>query len=294
LTNGGLSPLVLASIAITGTNSGDFAETNSCGASVAVGASCAIYLTFTPRAIGLRSASVIITDGSGNQQTISMSGTGVSFFLSTTVLVFLDQTVGTTSPVQTVTLTNNSMSTLGLGNITIMGANNGEFAQTNTCGTSLAVGASCTIRLTFTPGVLGLRNASIIITDAGGNQQAISVSGTGVSFLLSNNDLFLGNQNVGTTSPPQVVTLTNGGPSTLGIGSIAVTGVNSGDFAQTNTCGSSVAVGASCTIRVTFSPSALDFRYASVIIVDGSGNNQTIFVFGTGIKTRQGQLTSGQ
>jgi len=56
------------------------------------------------------------------------------------------------------------------------------------------------------------------------------------------------------TSNPQVVTLKNGGATTLTVSSIAFSGTNPGDFAQTNTCGTSVAGGASCTISVTFKP----------------------------------------
>src|SRR5438552_3256776 len=59
---------------------------------------------------------------------------------------------------------------------------------------------------------------------------------------------------VGTTSAAQPVTLTNSGGAALSISSIAVTGTNSGDFAQTNNCGTSLAASSSCTINGRVKP----------------------------------------
>ena len=61
-----------------------------------------------------------------------------------------------------------------------------------------------------------------------------------------------GNENVGTTSSAQTVTVTNPGTTAASMSSIGVTG----PFAQTNTCGTSLAAGASCTVSVTFAPTA--------------------------------------
>jgi hypothetical protein len=64
-------------ISIIGTDSKDFAETNTCGKSVPAGESCFITVTFTPLAKGLRSASVSIGDnGGGSPQKVSLIGTG--------------------------------------------------------------------------------------------------------------------------------------------------------------------------------------------------------------------------
>jgi hypothetical protein len=85
------------------------------------------------------------------------------------------------------------------------------------------------------------------------------------------------------TSSPQSVTLTNTGAVTLDITSLAVTGTNAGDFAETNTCGSSVATGANCTIAVLFTPSAAGARSAVLSIADNvSGSPQTASLSGTG------------
>jgi hypothetical protein len=295
LTNTGTATLTISSIAITGTNSGDFSQTNTCGASVAAGANCSISVTFKPTTSGSRAASVTITDNaSGSPQSVLLSGTGIApvVGLSSASLTFTGQPVGTTSASQNVTLTNTGNATLtfsGSG-IAISGTNSGDFSQTNTCGASLAAGANCTISVTFKPTATGTSTASMTITDDAGNSpQNVSLTGTGVPAApvasLSTASLSFGNQLVGTSSSAQSVTLTNTGNATLtfsGSG-IAITGTNSGDFSQTNTCGASVAAGANCTISVTFKPTATGARSASVSITDNaSGSPQTVSLAGTG------------
>ena len=69
----------ITSITITGANTGDFSQTNTCGTSVGAGASCTITLKFVPKAIGGRSASVSISDSSPDSpQQVSLSGSGVT------------------------------------------------------------------------------------------------------------------------------------------------------------------------------------------------------------------------
>ncbi|MGO8734754.1 MAG: chitobiase/beta-hexosaminidase C-terminal domain-containing protein [Terriglobia bacterium] len=87
---------------------------------------------------------------------------------------------------------------------------------------------------------------------------------------------------VKSTSSPQPVTLSNTGDSVLTVASIA----SSGNFAQTNTCGSSVAAGASCTVSVTFTPQAGGSLTGTLTITDNSnnttGSTQTVSLSGTG------------
>jgi Subtilase family/Abnormal spindle-like microcephaly-assoc'd, ASPM-SPD-2-Hydin len=91
--------------------------------------------------------------------------------------------------------------------------------------------------------------------------------------------LTFASQTTGTSSAGQAVTLTNTGSAALTISSIAA----SGDFAQTNTCGSSVAAGANCTITVTFTPTATGSRTGALTIADNaSGSPHTVGLSGTG------------
>jgi hypothetical protein len=294
LTNTGNAMLTITGIAFTGTNSSDFAQTNTCGTSVGAGATCTISVTFKPMAAGSRTASVSITDNAaGSPHSVGLTGTGVTsapaVSLSPTSLAFGNQTVGTTSTARALTLTNTGSATLTITSIALTGINSSDFAQTNTCGTSVSAGATCTISVTFRPMAAGSRTASVSITDnATGSPHSVGLTGTGVSSApavsLSPTSLAFGNQTVGTTSTARAVTLTNTGSATLTITSIALTGTNSGDFAQTNTCGTSVGAGAKCTISVTFKPTAAGSRTASVSTTDNAtGSPHTISLAGTGV-----------
>src|SRR5271167_3059029 len=70
--------------------------------------------------------------------------------LSPTSLAFGDEQVGIGISLP-VTLTNTGNATLTIKKVQIAGANGADFTQTNTCGTSVAAGASCTFTVVFTP-----------------------------------------------------------------------------------------------------------------------------------------------
>ena len=99
--------------------------------------------------------------------------------LSPTSVVFANEVVGGTSAAKTVTLSNPGNATLNIGGI----ATSGDFAvASKTCGATLAVGAKCTIKVTFNPTQLGTRTGSLSVTDnAAGSPQSVSLSGTGTT-----------------------------------------------------------------------------------------------------------------
>jgi hypothetical protein len=140
-------------------------------------------VTFTPSQLGERNASITITDdGVGNPQVLSLSGvggdSGPNATLSATSLAFSSQTLDTTSPSQTITLSNYGTTTLGITSI----AASTNFGQTNTCNSSLASGATCTVSVTFTPSNTGSLNGTLSFVDsAADSPQMVSLSGTGVA-----------------------------------------------------------------------------------------------------------------
>lgn len=106
--------------------------------------------------------------------------------------------------------------------------------------------------------------------------QVLSLSTTSINF---------GSQTVGGTSAARKVNLTNVGSTVLSIKSIAITGKNAADFAQTNTCPLSpatLAVRANCTITVTFTPSATGTRSGAVSVTGTNGSTQTVTLTGKG------------
>jgi hypothetical protein len=99
------------------------------------------------------------------------------------------------------------------------------------------------------------------------------------SATLSPTSLTFAAQGLQTGSTPQSVSVTNGGTAALTLSSIVATG----DFSQTNTCGSSLAAGSSCTVTVTFTPTAPGARSGSITISDNAANSpQTVALSGTG------------
>lgn len=117
----------------------------------------------------------------------------------------------------------------------------------------------------------------LAVADANANTVSVLLQATTVA--LSDTSLKFGLQLVGTASTARTVTLTNSGPITLTISSIAV----SEDFVQRNDCGSRVPAGESCTIKVAFKPSAKGVRTGTVTITDDAANSpQVIALAGTG------------
>jgi hypothetical protein len=203
--------------------------------------------------------------------------------LSPVGLNFGSQAVQSSRSPQSVTLTNTGSGALTISSIAV----SGDFTQTNNCGTSVAVGNSCAVNVILTPTRSGIRRGKLSISDnPSGNPQSVTRSGTGAAepgVSLTPAGLAFSSQNVGTASAAQSITLTNTGTGILTISSLAVTGTNASDFAQTNSCGSSVAPGATCTIGVTFTPSASVARTATLSVTDNAnGGPQTVSLSGTG------------
>jgi hypothetical protein len=212
----------------------------------------------------------------------STSAPAVSF--SPTSLSLGSQIVSTTSPTQSITLTNTGNASLTISGITLAGTNPGDFHQTNSCGSSLAAGSSCSITVSFTPSASGARSATVSVSDnATGSPQTAGLSGTGVvsapAAALSPTSLTFASQAQGTTSTSQAVTLTNSGNAALSISTIST----SGDFAQANNCGTSLAAGSHCAINVTFTPTAGGTRTGTLSATDNAGGSpQSATLTGTG------------
>ena len=97
-------------------------------------------------------------------------------------LNFGNQTIGTPSTAQTLTLSA-SIAPLAIASIAITGPNSSDFSETNDCETSLFAGESCTINIIFTPTAQGAESATLTVTDdsggVSGTTQSASLSGTG-------------------------------------------------------------------------------------------------------------------
>jgi hypothetical protein len=102
------------------------------------------------------------------------NSSGVSF--TPAVLTFSPQSVGTTSPPQTVILHDVGSAALLVSTISATG----DFSQTNNCANSVAGGGSCAVSISFKPTGVGTRSGSVSVTDnAAGSPQKLRLTGTG-------------------------------------------------------------------------------------------------------------------
>jgi hypothetical protein len=271
-----------------GINPSGFAQTNNCLPSLAVGASCKINVTLTPIDIGPRNAVLILTDsGTIGPQNVVLSAMVVAPKADLTPATpafgnFGDQIKLTSSAPQPMTLRNTGLGPLAITNFNITGPQYTEYSQTNNCGATLAVGASCTINVIFTPGTYGVRTGILNARNAAG-KQTLALTGTGITAVtLSVNSLAFAAQTRDTISAPMNVTITNPGSVPLSP-VVTLVGTNPYDFGETTTCGAALAPHATCKVRVTFKPSiktALGAKAATVIVTD-RGTHQTVSLTGT-------------
>ncbi|HLY41244.1 MAG TPA: choice-of-anchor D domain-containing protein [Terracidiphilus sp.] len=279
---------LISAVSITSISaSAGYAETNTCGSSVASGATCTVSVTFAPTATGLANGTLTVMSGQGNIS-ISLTGSGVApaVTFSAPTVTFGNQLQGTSSSAQTVNLKNSGSSSLSSIALSITGANSGDFSQTSNCGSSLTAGSSCTISVVFKPGGVGTRTATLSVADnASGSPQTVALTGTGIApaVSFSSASLTFASQPDGQASSAQTVTLKDTGTASLTGITISITGSNSSDFSQTSTCGSSLAAGANCTISVVFTPGATGSRSGTLSVADSaSGSPQTLAITGTG------------
>jgi hypothetical protein len=97
--------------------------------------------------------------------------------------------------------------------------------------------------------------------------------------------LAFGAQAIGTTSAPQSIKVTNTGSASLFINSAATRGANPLDFTQVEDgcSGLTLAAGTSCSVSITFSPTASGTRSATFILTDNAADSpQTVPITGTG------------
>jgi hypothetical protein len=217
--------------------------------------------------------------------TVSILLAADSVTLSSENLDFGLQLIGTSSVTRSETLINNSSSNVAITGITISGTNASDYSRTSSCGANLAGGGSCAVNLVFTPAQIGPSTALVQISDdTAGSPHSFSLNGlggsSGANVTLSATILDFGNQATETTSAALTVSLSNYGTAKLNVSNITA----SSPFHQTNSCGSSVTPGATCTISVTFAPTSTGTVTGTVLLSDNaSGSPSEIDLTGTGV-----------
>ncbi|HEY9126251.1 MAG TPA: choice-of-anchor D domain-containing protein, partial [Acidobacteriaceae bacterium] len=167
-------------------------QTTTCSASLVGGGSCTVSVLFSPTTSGSFTGS-LAASSSAAQVSASANFTGTATLppgltLSpSTILQFPTTSVGQSAAPVTVTVANQGSSAALTGlSITLdsAAAAAGFGIASNTCLTSLAASASCTLQVTFTPTNYGALTGNLILTSVNGGSARLALAGFGFSFTL--------------------------------------------------------------------------------------------------------------
>jgi hypothetical protein len=279
ITNTGTGKLIILTVTISGADSSDFAKSaDTCtGATVIQNATCTVGVTFTPSAVGSRSASLNFTDiAPNNPQTVSLTGTGGQSVPGITNLSPAAASAGGAAFTLTVTGTNFV---------------SGSTVQWNGSARTTTFVSGTQLRAAIFASDIGTAGASSVTvvnpSPDGGTSNALTftINNPVPMLTLSASSLSFGIQLLSTTSAAQTVTVSNSATASLAITTIAIAGANSSDFNQNNNCPFSpntLAPGASCQLSATFSPTASGPRKSAINVTDSSGGSRVILLTGVG------------
>ena len=231
------------------------ASGGTCGASgiLAHGSSCSISVVFSPTAAGSPAGTVAITGSAavvGSPVALTGTGAGATVTLSPIALSFPNQRPGTTSPVQTVTVANTGGLALSGGNYTFTAGSGFSAAAGGTCGTTLAVGATCNINVVYSPTATTTNSDTLTVTYTGATvtPSGVALTGTDVVPTLTSIAPVSGAQ--GTTVPVTLTgtDLTNATTVTMSGAGITCTAVGA-STATSITASCAIASNATLTAR---------------------------------------------
>jgi hypothetical protein len=287
VTSSGNAPVVFGQAGV----SANYAITSdTCsGATVAVGSTCAVSVVFAPTTTGASPGTLTIyANVATGQAQVSLTGTGTTaadITLSPLSVSFAATTVNQTTAAQIITINNTGGTAAMLQAPVIVQAATDFSISQNTCRTTLAPSAGCSVSIAFTPTASGTRAGSFSITDTSTGvtaTQTAALTGIGnapATDTLSTNTLGFSQQQVGSTSATQQVTMTNSGDVAL---ALQTPTINSNDFTVTNNCGTSLPGKTTCAYTIAFVPTATGTRTGTLTITD-SVRSQAVMLTGVGI-----------
>jgi hypothetical protein len=213
-------------------------------------------------------------------------------------LDFGSQEVSTSSAPQVLTVSNPAAADgpLNVGALSIGGQDPEDFtlAVDGCSAASVAPGEDCTVDVTFTPQSLGGKRAALLLPSNGlGGLVEVPLSGEAAhpDQSVAPSALDFGSHLVGTPSPSQTVTLTNGsgatGPDLVGQATVVGSDPEAFTITADDCSGASVAIGASCTVEVAFDPASDGARSAALRIPsDDPTSPATVSLSGSGVSPR--------
>lgn len=187
--------------------------------------------------------------------------------------------VGASSGGQVFTFSNTGEGPIAISRVTATG----DYAVISGCIGTLALGATCSANVVFSPTATGARTGTLTVaTNVSGGSFGVALSGTGTAAVLPTlapAALTFASAVLNTSSVAQVVTLSTTATIATPIASVVATG----DFTQTNTCGTSLAAGGACTISVVFKPTVSGTRSGTLTVVTTGAGASTLSATLTGV-----------
>jgi hypothetical protein len=227
---------------------------NTCGSTLAPGASCNFTVVYAPTGVGPSAGTFSMTVDNGNPVVVDLQGAGVSAPVGQLPLpsgIDFGTALLASAPLQHALTLQNT----GNGPVTFSGITVTEpFQMSHNCPASLAPSAACTVNLSFPPLAYGNATGQLTVaSDAGNANQVVTLLATvaGVGYVLSPWDLAFGAVPVGSTSPPRSIAVSNNGENTIPLSGFAVTGPYT---IVSNDCGASLAPASFCTAELAFEP----------------------------------------
>ncbi|HDL20960.1 MAG TPA: choice-of-anchor D domain-containing protein, partial [Nitrospirae bacterium] len=303
VSNNGSGDLVINNVYLTGTNPYQFSiEADNCnGQTIASSGSCTIDVSFKPTSTGAKNADLLVASNDPDTPTLSipLTGTGVpaepDIAASPASKDYGTITIGSTSPAETFTISNNGTADLIISTVSLTGADPAEFAiQVDNCaGQTIVPAGTCTIDAVFAPTGTGAKSADISIASNDPDTPALSIplTGTGVAaepdIAASPASMDYGSVIVGSTSLPETFTISNNGTADLIISTVSLTGTDPAEFAiQVDNCtGQTVLPSGSCTIDAVFAPTGTGAKSADISIASNDPDTPTLSIplTGTGL-----------
>lgn len=282
--NDGSAALSVTNLTLAGNNPGEFVlnPLTTCITAIQPGGSCAINVQFAPTNSGNRSASIIVWDTApGAPHTNTVKGAGIAPVITTlpSAVVFGNQPVGITSGSQFVTVRNTGDGPLTLSNVTVISTNAGDFTVTPAGCSAVPPGGDCLVSVTFKPGALGQRTATIVLTGNATNSPfRVPLVGTGVVTAASIEcvpaTVNFPATGVGLTGTVQNIIVTNTGTAALVITNINLSAPGQFTFAPVGCLNTPIPVGGTCNIGVQFMPTNSGVVSANLQIWNNSSVNR--------------------
>lgn len=266
---GATHPLVVSS-AVSSDPAYVLNGTGTCGAlpvTVAPSTNCTLGVTFAPGSIGAHSATLTLTDNATTSpQQVTLTGSGIAgLVLTSNHLTYGSVTFGLTG-VGSLAVINYQTQPVTLSE-SFSGTNPTDFWVTGgTCTNTLAANSSCSLVVTFKPGVLGTESATLSVTDSPDPLGPYTVAlSTGPTIPDSEPITTMAFDSVvqSTTRTLSFLKVTNASPFPLTL-SEGISGPNAADFGFTpvNSCAGNTA----CVIPVSFTPSSETAESATLTI----------------------------